>query len=93
MTIESSWFQTHPGTGLAQGDLLLNCPRLTIAGFDTWPPTSAGLRVQREDLSAIILTQSCDLEQEKVEEVLLARVRGHLEVASRGTVPGAGERT
>lgn len=53
------WYQVVSGVDLAQGDLLLACPRFVI------PPDAnrlkTGVALTRETVDAIVLTQSCDL--------------------------------
>lgn len=81
MTAEALWYQvvdSHqlaPATLLEQGDILRDCPRFGIEGLDHWPPPDDAEVVVATDLvQAVILTQTCDLIQEKVEWVLLAVV-------------------
>ena len=81
MSDEPSWFEVVdsktlvPAELLRQGDLLVDCPRFTVAGLDAWPPTgNEEVQVDTELISAIVLTQTCDLVQKKVEQVLLAAV-------------------
>lgn len=53
------WYRVVRGHDLAQGDLLLGCPRFVI------PPDASrvetGVFLTRETVDAIVLTQSCDL--------------------------------
>lgn len=75
------WFEVVEGASLLQGDLLLKCPVFVPDGELTWPVSvdkSLGLRADLVDL--LVLTQSCDLVNNKVSEVLLARVVSWVEV-------------
>jgi hypothetical protein len=74
-SLESRWYEITSGDTLRQCDILLGCPILKIAGKLQWPiPQSATLSLQFEMYDSVILTQSCDLENEKVEDILLAQV-------------------
>lgn len=71
---ENSWYETLEGPGLQQGDILRSCPVPTI-GAAAYPlPEGVPVPVTVVELDLIVLTQSCDLEQSKVEEVLFAEV-------------------
>ena len=81
MSDEPSWYEVVDSKTLdhlellRQGDLLVDCPRFTVAGLDSWPPTGdEEVQVETELISAVVLTQTCDLVQKKVEQVLLAAV-------------------
>lgn len=81
MTAEALWYQVVDGTQLAsetlleQGDILRDCPRFGIEGLDHWPPPEhAEVDVATDLVQAVVLTQTCDLVQKKVEWVLLAVV-------------------
>ena len=57
---------------LEQGDILV-CPRFVIETPGVWPlPTTLAPRVVVDEVLAVVLTQTCDLAQDKVREVLLA---------------------
>lgn len=72
---ESKWYEITTGEILRQCDILMDCPILKIAGTMQWPIPQAGtLPLQFETYDSIVLTQSCDLENEKVEDILLAQV-------------------
>jgi hypothetical protein len=55
-----------------QGDLVEDCPLLLLASFDT--NTLASLEVASPRGRVIVLTQSCDLANQKVKFALCARV-------------------
>ncbi|HWG45186.1 MAG TPA: hypothetical protein VN688_20650 [Gemmataceae bacterium] len=72
---DSDWFEVTEGTDLLQGDILPNCPLFVPDGELTWPlPEHSRLGLRADLVDLIILTQSCDLANNKVAEVLLARV-------------------
>jgi hypothetical protein len=74
-SLRSEWYEIASGQTLRQCDILLGCPVLEIAGRIQRPiPESGTLPIQIERYDSIILTQSCDLENEKVEDILLAQV-------------------
>jgi hypothetical protein len=74
-SLRSEWYEITSGQTLRQCDILLGCPVLKIAGRMQPPiPQSGTLPIQIERYDSIILTQSCDLENEKVEDILLAQV-------------------
>lgn len=78
---DTDWFEVVEGASLLQGDILPKCPVFVLDKELTWPlspESSLGLRADMVDL--IVLTQSCDLVNNKVTEVLLARVLSWAEV-------------
>lgn len=80
-------FALAEGAVILQGDILFRCPVFQPDKELRWPlalDNPQGFRVQSLDL--VVMTQSCDLENDKVQEVLLARliswavvVRGEVE--------------
>jgi hypothetical protein len=87
VTDGSSWYEVINGDSLEQGDLLpgVVTPRVIID-----PGVEGGFRIRVGSASYIILSQTCDLEHDKVHEVLLASVRTYQELAheadaARGT--------
>lgn len=66
------WYETICGDGLEQGDLLRSFPILVAA--DAVAPEANEVRGELRTLDAIILTQSCDLESDKVCSVLLCPI-------------------
>jgi hypothetical protein len=78
---DSDWFEVVEGANLLQGDLLRKCPVLVPVTELTWPlPAQDSARLRADLIDVIILTQSCDLANNKVAEVLLARVVSWAEV-------------
>jgi hypothetical protein len=78
-----SWYEVIEGTSLLQGDILQCCPIVTVVGSLTWPvseETEIGIEVTSSDV--IVVSQSCDLQNDKVKEVLLAQVISWEEVVA-----------
>ena len=65
---ETDWYEVVQGAELLQGDVLIGCPILAVMGLKTWPlPQQAALNVEARVLDVVVLTQSCDLANDKVE--------------------------
>ena len=70
------WYQSHLWTGLEQGDLLPDCPVVV-------PPTNLteallakegeeiGIEMEVQRVRLIVMSQSCDLAEDKIDQVLL----------------------
>lgn len=72
---EANWYEITEGTVLYQGDLLKDCPVFVLDGPLAWPlPIDSNLDIGAKTLDLVVMTQSCDLENDKIEDVLLARV-------------------
>lgn len=72
---DSDWFEIIEGSDLLQGDVLRQCPVFLPHGELRWPfPVESDPSFRAELVDLIILTQSCDLVNDKVAELLLARV-------------------
>lgn len=72
---DMDWYEVVDGPGLLQGDVLLRCPIVTVLDSLPWPllpDTKFAVGVTPRDL--VVMTQSCDLENDKVEDVLLAQL-------------------
>lgn len=69
----SDWWTAVSGPGHEQGDLLRDVPVVRVGSVDVSGDT-AEVSSRVEVIDAIIVTQSCDLENAKVANVLLARV-------------------
>ncbi len=75
MTPDADWYEVVQGGELWQGDLLNGCPVTRVRGFEQWPmPVGQPVEVEvyLEDL--VILSQSCDLSNDKIQDVILAQV-------------------
>ena len=75
--MSEAWYEiVDPDISLTQGDIIFDCPLLAWQG-DTLRLEGAGAsKVLENAMSAIqadvvVMTQACDLEQEKVENVIL----------------------
>ena len=69
----SDWWVTATGADHEQGDLQRCLPVVTVESL-TIEGDQAQIRTRVEHLDAIIVTQTCDLENSKVENILVARV-------------------
>jgi hypothetical protein len=68
----SDWWTAASGTGHEQGDLLRNLPVVAVDGLELGDEPIVRTRV--ETIDAIIVTQTCDLDNDKIRNVLVARV-------------------
>ncbi len=75
-----SWYEVVAGRELEQADILARCPIPRVTGVQ-WP-IGESLQVELADVDLIVLTQSCDLVSDKVDEVLLATVRTYNEMCA-----------
>jgi hypothetical protein len=74
-SLDEKWYEVTSGATLRQCDILMGCPVIRLDGALQWPLTpSTTVRIKVESYDSIILTQSCDLENSKVEDILLAQV-------------------
>lgn len=67
----NDWFEVVRGGELEQGDLVPRCP---IYRVGTAASGSGEVDAIEELHDVVVLTQTCDLENDKVDDVLLARV-------------------
>ncbi|WP_141243160.1 hypothetical protein, partial [Geodermatophilus obscurus] len=74
-----SWFEVAQGPELMQGDVLLRCPiyRVETAAADE----ADEVEIIEERHDVIVLTQSCDLENDKVSDILVAYVHDYVTLA------------
>jgi hypothetical protein len=77
-TIDQRWYEVTQGDSLEQGDLLpgLRAPRVLVD-----PSADGGFRILVGTGDYIVLSQTCDLENDKVREVLLASMLTYQEMA------------
>lgn len=74
-SLDAEWYEITSGSTLRQCDILMGCPVFRFDGTLQWPVDwNKGLPIRVETNDSIILTQSCDLENDKIEDVLLAQV-------------------
>ena len=67
------WWTTTSGAGHEQGDLLRDFPVVHVEAVEVAGDT-ADVHSRVEFIDGIIVTQTCDLENAKVDNILLARV-------------------
>jgi hypothetical protein len=86
---DTDWYQIVQGSSVFQGDLLMNCPVGTVAELPLPIPDDYQPPVEVRFLDLVVMTQSCDLLNDKVEDVLLAQVIDWAEAvrADAGTNP------
>ncbi len=71
----TDWYEVVEGPRLLQGDILFRCPILALEEAIPWPPDKLeSVSLGWEEQDVLVLTQSCDLENEKVGHVLVAKV-------------------
>lgn len=70
------WFEVVTGRSLLQGDVILNCPVPQISSIDLPIEIDQDVAIDIATMDLIVMSQSCDIENEKVEDVVLARVIG-----------------
>jgi hypothetical protein len=70
-----------PEDVLSQGDLIDDCPLITIR---SWPP-DAGANVLSESwtIRVVVLTQACDLAQDKTTRVVVAPIHAAAQLVAR----------
>ena len=69
------WYEVTRGSELLQGDLLHNCPIPRVRGLEHWPLRAGQpLEVDIDQEDVVIVSQSCDLANDKIQDVVLAQV-------------------
>ncbi len=76
---ETDWYEIvdrsdSKPNDIRQGDILLDCPVYSIDEVPPTPPDGFAPLVNILRLDLVVVTQSCDLKQDKVDQVLLAQV-------------------
>ncbi len=71
---ESFWYEVITSSALLQGDILFGCPVVSVPGPWTFPLQTAERGYEIMNLNVVIMTQSCDLENAKLDLVLVAHV-------------------
>jgi hypothetical protein len=76
--IDQQWYEVAQGESLEQGDLLpdVRAPRVLVD-----PSADGGFRILVGTGDYVVLSQTCDLENDKVREVLLASVLTYQDMA------------
>jgi hypothetical protein len=69
------WYEVTQGSELLQGDLLRQCPIPRGRGLEHWP-LHAGqpLEVDIDQEDVVVMSQSCDLANDKIQDVVLVQV-------------------
>lgn len=75
---KSSWYEIVSGRTLEQGDLL---PNIRTERVVVDPDAQGGYRIKVGLGSYIVISQTCDLEHDKVQEVLLANFQDYQNLA------------
>lgn len=69
------WYEVTQGSELLQGDLLRDCPIPRVRGLEHWPLRAGQpLEVDIDQEDVVIVSQSCDLANDKIQDVVLAQV-------------------
>ena len=73
MALNYPWYEVITGSGLLQGDILYKCPVLVPASQVPNAPegTEHLLEYAIAELDVVVMSQSCDLEQKKLDLVLV----------------------
>jgi hypothetical protein len=75
MPNSADWYDVTQGSELRQGDLLRQCPIPRVRGLEHWPlPAGHALEVDINWEDVVIVSQSCDLANDKIDDVVLAQV-------------------
>ena len=74
MTLGTSWYEAAAAGPLAQGELVFGCPVPRVEGYRFPFDENQSIEVVYDTHELVVLSQSCDLENDKVDEVLLAAV-------------------
>lgn len=68
------WYEVVQGEVVLQGDLLAGFPVPRIVDGASWPiQPGAVLKAEFQISDVVVLTQSCDLENDKIDDILLAQ--------------------
>lgn len=79
---DADWYSAVSGDGIEQGDVLFGCPVYHVAPIPVPTPADHVPDVDVETHSLIVMTQSCDLVNDKVDQVLLAKVSSWADVVA-----------
>lgn len=77
MMTNKLWYEVaDAGIELTQGDIILNCPIVRWASTDFNVETQSDIQllkslVEAAEIDVVVMTQSCDLENRKVENIIL----------------------
>ena len=76
-----------PNSPVDQGDLIDGCPLLTLAHFDAQNPSNAS--AQHALSRVLVLTQTCDLANQKADQVVVAMVHNAESLVASGRLKAA----
>lgn len=65
------WYEVVASGKIEQGDILLSCPVIALAPELTFPINDTDLTIDIKTFDVVVITQSCDLENDKVKDVIL----------------------
>lgn len=77
------WFQAAEGGDLEQGDILQQFPVIAPPSDLTFPIVESDISVTLRTFDVIVMTQSCDLANDKVNDVILCP---HWDLEAIGTL-------
>ena len=86
MTSKYPWYEVVEGTGLEQGDLLTACPVIVPVVGLAFSSQSNTISGDILTFDVIVMTQSCDLVNDKVTDVILCP---HWELSQAGQADSA----
>jgi hypothetical protein len=69
--ISQAWYETVEGATLEQGDVLFACPIVVPPPNLTFPLSSATSPAELQLTDVVVMTQSCDLVNDKLEDIIL----------------------
>jgi hypothetical protein len=79
--------QPPPDAPVDQGDIINGCPLLAVANYEAQTPQT--VQVKHAVGRVVVLTQTCDLANQKVSQVVVAVVLDANEVVASGQLKGA----
>lgn len=80
--VTNDWYAVVNEASLEQGDLLLGLPIFRVEA-DVASTAEEEVVVERETRNVVVLTQTCDIENDKVEDLLVAQLWDYRELVAR----------
>lgn len=71
MTVTYPFYTVYEGEDLEQGDILMDCPVILPVADVSLSPTGEVLAADRVLFDVILMTQSCDLANDKIDDVIV----------------------
>lgn len=72
------WYDVVTGSSLMQGDLLCQCPVAHVPGIRTaTEDNQSNFEIQIRKIDLIVLSQSCDIQENKVDNIVTAHVTSY----------------